>query len=1137
MNLIMGLLLKNSDITFVAFLVALLFMLPIKTSAQISDKEHDEILQLAIERQREKDLFSGEFESYTSKVRKDSVRSLLKELYFIGKIDFSSPEATIWYDENKKTVYSNCRKIVRLAFMDSMDYEYIKLLRSLSEIFLNGPHDYAWGLTLLLEAEWLDGNLLGVENKKLESLFNLYKQHKVGYMNLLWPSAFLFGIGNKSSVYSYICQQIGIDYCKQKDYSNGELYLEQSEVGYFSGKSLSGGVLRFLNEIYRKICVKALKEKNNLYQNKIYRYDQSIAARRLRSSFLSVIEQYAAADFESALFYREIGLDYLTTCEYGQAVYYLKKSVECYECSLRLQKDAGRYDFKKWLRESNYRMYKHTLYCLGKSYEAISNYKEALYYFDKCIQKRGEEDELTWMDVTVRIDAAMLELKSDHLFKAVSLLTEVQVTTDSGQLYMDFLPDFGGTYSDKSQVENILSIYLQFAECRKMEKMKEYNRSMFNRMEITNDLEDMNLMSSHIYSENLFAMAETYLKMDSVNLALGMIEKYKKQLRNDKDKISMENAKICLFESCCYVNNPRRQLILLKKAYEETVNYVQRILPQIQENTRNDFMKEVRDVFNRIISECVSSTNGKDGFTTCAFNCSLFLKELQLYSIDAVMRLVLDSGDRKLLNNLDSLFCVKSNLTEFGFDKEQIVDNESFINSICDEKGELSFYLLLEDVRKRKEDALQKEKEFKVPDVNFYEHEFLSHPVIQENVEKIWKNLYITWPSLQKIMKDDEILVEFCTFGKGDIEAEKMYVAFVLENKGTPLMINLFRQSDIDKVPKESFYSTADLTRLVWEPLMKYIDAQKVVYFTGAGSLLQIGIEYLPDQSGLPLCWNLPLYRLTSFRELISTVPVQIESAVLCGISQFGDFQRDQESCAVTNHYLGVPELLPEYATVTLPPLSYSECEVEECARFLRRKGVKTDVLTGKKVKEEEIKRLSSSPINLLHLSTHAFFQESTLMNMEETRYKEDALLNCSALFCNGVLDILNTGRKTGLEDGVLTAREIACLDFRQVHLLLLSACMTGKGFITEEGSYGLQRGFKKAGAGCILMTLRKIEDEMTYSLMTRFYLYLTSGFDPRESLIKAQKEMYFRQNIKVDGFYSSFILTDALRGGKYIAN
>lgn len=1136
MNHIMGLLLKNSDIALGTFFVALLFMLPIKTSAQISDKEHDEILQLAIERQREKELFAGEFASYTLEVRKDSIRSLLKKLYSINEIDFASPEAVIWYDENKKNIYSDCRKLVRLAFMDSINYEYTELLRKLSEIFLNGPRDYAWSLTLLLEAEWLEDNLSGGENEELESLFNLCKQHKVGYMNLLWPSAFLFGIGNKSSVYSYICQQIGIDYCEQEDYSNGELYLEQSEIGYFPRKSLSGGVLRCLNEIYRKTCVKALKEKNKLYQNKIYRYDQSIAARRLRNFFLPVIDQYAVADFESALFYREIGLDYLTTCEYAQAIYYLKKSMECYECALGFQENALRYDFPKSLRESNYKMYKHTLYCLGKSYEAISNYKEALYYLNKCIQRRDKEDELTWTDLMVRIDAAMLELKSDHLFKAMSLFTEVQAIMNSGQFYMDFLPDLGGTYSDKSQVVNILSIYLQFAECRKMEKMKEYNRSLSNRMEITNDLEDMNFMSSRIYSENLFAMAETYLKMDSIDLTLGIIEKYKKKLRNDKDKISIENAKISLLESCCYVNNPQKQLILLENAYEEAVNYVKQILPKIQENTRIDFMKEVGNVFNRIISECVSSTNRKDGFAACAFNCSLFQKELQLYSIDAVRRLVLDSGDKKLLNNLDSLFRMKSDLTEFSFDKEQIVSNESFINSICEEKEDLSLYFLLEEIGKRKEEeVLRKEKEFKIPKINFYEHEFLSHPVIQENVEKIWKNLYVTWPSLQKIMKDDEILVEFCTFGNRDSEAEKMYVAFVLENKGIPLMINLFRQSDIDKVPKESFYSTVNLTRLVWKPLMKYIEAQKVVYFTGAGSLLQIGIEYLPDQSGLPLCWNLPLYRLTSFRELISTVPIQIESAVLCGISQFGDSQKNQEAYAVTNHYLGVPELLPEYATVKLPPLSYSECEVEECARFLRRKGVKTDVLTG--IKEEEIKQLSSSPINLLHLSTHAFFQESPLINLEETRYKEDALLNCSALFCNGVLDILKTGKKTGLEDGILTAREIACLDFRQVHLLLLSACMTGKGFITEEGSYGLQRGFKKAGAGCILMTLRGIEDAMTYSLMKRFYLYLASGFDPRESMIKAQKEMYYGQNIKVNDFYSSFILTDALREGKYITN
>ena len=92
------------------------------------------------------------------------------------------------------------------------------------------------------------------------------------------------------------------------------------------------------------------------------------------------------------------------------------------------------------------------------------------------------------------------------------------------------------------------------------------------------------------------------------------------------------------------------------------------------------------------------------------------------------------------------------------------------------------------------------------------------------------------------------------------------------------------------------------------------------------------------------------------------------------------------------------------------------------------------------------------------------------------------------------------------VEDGILTAQEISTLDLRGLELAVLSACQTGTGDIAGDGVFGLQRGFKKAGANTLLMSLWKVDDNATHLLMTEFYKNLLAGESKFESLRKAQK-------------------------------
>ncbi|NEO87266.1 MAG: CHAT domain-containing protein [Spirulina sp. SIO3F2] len=99
----------------------------------------------------------------------------------------------------------------------------------------------------------------------------------------------------------------------------------------------------------------------------------------------------------------------------------------------------------------------------------------------------------------------------------------------------------------------------------------------------------------------------------------------------------------------------------------------------------------------------------------------------------------------------------------------------------------------------------------------------------------------------------------------------------------------------------------------------------------------------------------------------------------------------------------------------------------------------------------------------------------------------------------------------TARADGFLTSQEIAQLELA-ADLVVLSACDTGQGRVTDDGVVGLARSFMAAGADTVVVSLWAIPDAPTAKLMVSFYQKLAEHGDKAQALREAMlatKETY----------------------------
>jgi len=220
-----------------------------------------------------------------------------------------------------------------------------------------------------------------------------------------------------------------------------------------------------------------------------------------------------------------------------------------------------------------------------------------------------------------------------------------------------------------------------------------------------------------------------------------------------------------------------------------------------------------------------------------------------------------------------------------------------------------------------------------------------------------------------------------------------------------------------------------------------------------------------------------------------------------------------------------------DLASLMWPPLPGTGQEADAVAKSIA--GAK--VYRGADATEAAVKQIRGPRV--LHLATHGFFlpDEPPAAPKDAARTAaipaaqpgapaaapptENPLLRSGLAFAGA------NKLASGDEDGILTAMEASGLDLMGTKLVVLSACETGVGKVTNgDGVYGLRRALVIAGAESLVMSLWQVDDTATKDLMSGYYARLKTGKGRSTALRDIQLELAAKKEYAHPFYWASFL-------------
>ncbi|SEW47113.1 Tetratricopeptide repeat-containing protein [Chitinophaga sp. YR573] len=427
-----------------------------------------------------------------------------------------------------------------------------------------------------------------------------------------------------------------------------------------------------------------------------------------------------------------------------------------------------------------------------------------------------------------------------------------------------------------------------------------------------------------------------------------------------------------------------------------------------------------------------------------------------------------------------------------------------------DKKTLAHLYTLSQNSRLNEENQLKLSIKHKEKAINYYGNQLVDYK--QFDFRQIVDSL-----------KKDEVAIEFISFNHAQPKWSDtiIYAAYVmLPGDSIPHFVTLCHEKSIvDLIENKSRLSSEEyakhlygnginpvenkihdrksdlLYELIWAKLEPFLEGKNRVYISPTGFLCRINFNALPVDNNHYLIDKYEIRQFNSLRAITSLRrPVEVQNTVLFGDINYG----------VGKNAVGLPNLTPS-----------AFAETQYVYDYLQRSNKNSLLISGNDATEAALKQFSGHSPTILHILTHGFSfppSKRTSKNSDTTnpfKSAEDPMFRSGIMMANGNKIWSGILPDSGKEDGVVTAYEIANLDLSKTDLVVLTACKGALGDLKgSEGVFGLQRAFKLAGVGNMILGLWDLYTTPTNQLIKIFYINKFNNKSTHEAFRIAQLEM-----------------------------
>jgi CHAT domain-containing protein len=540
------------------------------------------------------------------------------------------------------------------------------------------------------------------------------------------------------------------------------------------------------------------------------------------------------------------------------------------------------------------------------------------------------------------------------------------------------------------------------------------------------------------------------------------------------------------------------------------LNYTKKYFPSLSFNEKAKYWSLIKDDFEFYNALCMKLIDKNPDLASKMYNNTIATKALLLSSSIKVRERILNSRDEQLINRYN----------EWIGKKEYLTGIISLSNETLKQMG-VSVAALEKEINQLEKDLSE------------------SSELFATNADK---RVY-TWKDVKNSLENYEYAVEILRYRKFDTHFtdSSVYIALILSavTDKRPEMVVMKNGKELEGKYLHYYRNAAkNLTEETysydnfWAPIKEKIVDSALVYLSADGVYNQVNIEAMLDDSSKYSIDRNDFLLVSNTKDLIlSNIKERRQNAnkaVLCGNPLFYVGQTSgNEQLAVSDRGANIAikkvkktdviakEIQRDFrSNDEISQLPGTEEEINNLYAYLNTKDWDIKKYVQKTAEEDSIKAIRQPKI--FHIATHGFFKEDISkdelsgLTASESEFTQNPLLR-SGLLLKGAGDVLKSSSILDInsEKGVLTAYEAMNMNLDNTELVVLSACETGLGEIqVGEGVFGLQRSFLVAGANTVIMSLFKVNDEVTQKLMTRFYeRWLLTG-DKRKAFSEAKKEI-----------------------------